>query len=157
MEKLAKNKALIILSAILLVANLVILSLWLFGRDHKPSKPQQGNALTNFLKNDVKFDENQFRQFETAKHLHWDSMKPMFSQLSNSKQRFFKLAIADTASKAEVDSLANIIGQNQASIDKAFLGHFRQIRRLCRKDQKPVFDSLFPQVVRKMSGGKSKK
>lgn len=157
MERLAKNKALIILSAILLVANLVILSLWLFGREEKRSSHPPRGVMSAFLKNDVHFDEGQLEVYHSAKRDHWSKMKPLFNELSEAKQELFKLTLIDSASSSQVDSLANIVGQKQANLDKAMLGHFKQVRKICRSEQVQVFDSLFPGIVSKMSGTRTKR
>ena len=156
MERLAKNKALVILSAILLVANLVILSLWLFGKEQKQGR-HPGGMMSGFLKNDVRFDEGQLETYYAAKKDHWSKMKPLFNELSGAKQELFKLTSVDNASPSQVDSLANIVGQKQANLDKAMLGHFKQVRKICKSEQVQVFDSLFPGIVSRMSGTKTKR
>ncbi len=159
MERLAKNKALIILSAILLVFNLVILSFWLFGsqrNDHKAGKGERG-MITTFLKSEIGFNEAQLQQYEAAKKQHWSGMRPLFEDLAASKQQLFQLVAAPDTTSSRIDSLADIVGDKQASIEKRMLLHFGRIRSICTPQQTAKFDSLFPGVVKKMTEGRRNK
>ena len=153
MERLAKNKLLILLVGILLLANIIMLSFWLF----KPKTQSHNNSgnknskgmVSGFLKKDLNFTDDQLKRFDTLRSAHFERIKPFYKELNNSKEVLFSRIYASSDSSA-IDSLANEIGERQAEIDKNFLNHFRQIRELCTEEQKPAFDSLFPGLVKKM-------
>lgn len=152
MERLAKNKLLILLVGILLLANIIMLSFWLF----KPKSDNHNNSgnknskgmVSGFLKKDLNFSEEQLKRFDTLRTAHFEKIKPFYKELNKSKEVLFSQTYSSDSSS--IDSLANEIGKRQAEIDKNFLNHFRQIRELCTEEQKPAFDSLFPGMIKKM-------
>lgn len=153
MERLAKNKLLILLVGILLLANIIMLSFWLF----KPKSDNHNNSgnknskgmVSGFLKKDLNFSEEQLKRFDTLRTAHFEKIKPFYKELNKSKEVLFSRVYASSDSSV-IDSLANEIGKRQAEIDKKFLNHFQQIRELCTEEQKPAFDSLFPGMIKKM-------
>ena len=152
MERLAKNKLLILLVGILLLANIIMLSFWLFKpksdtHNNNANKNSKG-MVSGFLKKDLNFTDDQLKRFDTLRSAHFESIKPLYRELNNSKEVLLSQAYSSDSSA--IDSLANEIGKHQAKIDKKFLNHFRQIRELCTEEQKPAFDSLFPGLVKKM-------
>lgn len=153
MERLAKNKLLILLVGILLLANIIMLSFWLFkpkSQNHNNSGNKNSKGMVSgFLKKELNFNDDQLKRFDTLRSAHFERIKPFYRELNNSKEVLFSRAYVTSDSSA-IDSLANEIGKRQAEIDKNFLNHFRQIRELCTEDQKPAFDSLFPGLVKKM-------
>ncbi len=152
MERLAKNKLLILLVGILLLANIIMLSFWLFkpkSQNHNNSGNKNSKGMVSgFLKKDLNFTDDQLKRFDTLRSAHFERIKPFYKELNNSKEVLFSLTYSSDSSA--IDSLANEIGKRQAEIDKNFLNHFRQIRELCTEEQKPAFDSLFPGLVKKM-------
>lgn len=152
MERLAKNKLLILLVGILLLANIIMLSFWLFkpkSQNHNNSGNKNSKGMVSgFLKKDLNFSDDQLKRFDTLRSAHFERIKPYYRELNNSKEVLFSQTYSSDSSA--IDSLANEIGKRQAEIDKNFLNHFRQIRELCTEEQKPAFDSLFPGLVKKM-------
>lgn len=152
MERLAKNKLLILLVGILLLANIIMLSFWLFkpkSQNHNNSGNKNSKGMVSgFLKKDLNFTDDQLKRFDTLRSAHFERIKPFYKELNNSKEVLFSQTYSSDSSA--IDSLANEIGKRQADIDKNFLNHFRQIRELCTEEQKPAFDSLFPGLVKKM-------
>jgi hypothetical protein len=152
MERLAKNKILILLVGILLLANIIMLSFWLFKpKSHNSSNSGNKNPkgmVSGFLKKDLNFTDDQLKRFDTLRSAHFEAIKPFYRELNNSKEVLFSQAYSSDSSA--IDSLASEVGKHQAEIDKKFLNHFRQIRALCTEEQKPAFDSLFPGLVKKM-------
>lgn len=153
MERLAKNKLLILLVGILLLANIIMLSFWLFkpkAQSHNNSGNKSSKGMVSgFLKKDLNFSDEQLKRFDTLRTAHFERIKPFYRELNNSKEVLFGRVYA-SADSSVIDSLAAEIGKRQADIDKNFLNHFRQIRELCTEEQKPAFDSLFPGVIKKM-------
>jgi periplasmic protein CpxP/Spy len=152
MERLAKNKLLILLVGILLLANIIMLSFWLFkpkSQNHNNSGNKNSKGMVSgFLKKDLNFTDDQLKRFDTLRSAHFERIKPFYRELNNSKEVLFSQTYSSDSSA--IDSLASEIGKRQAEIDKNFLNHFRQIRELCTEEQKPAFDSLFPGLVKKM-------
>lgn len=153
MERIAKNKALIILVGILLVTNIISLALWLKDddRQHQQKTNKSGQSrFSTFLKNDVKFNENQLKEYEAMRKDYWQKAKPMLNELNQQKMAMFNKVTEDSVSPRQLDSMAGRIGNKQAEIDKAFFNHFREIRSKCNESQRPAFDSGFPAMVNKM-------
>ena len=52
---------------------------------------------------------------------------------------------------------AAAISNKQAFLDVSMLQHFKNVRRLCKAEQLPKFDSLFKNVIQRFTHGKSAK
>lgn len=153
MERIAKNKALIILVGILLLTNIISLALWLKDDNHRqPPRSNKGgqSRFSTFLKNDVKFSEEQMKEYEALRKEYWQKAKPMLTELNQQKLSMFNKVTDDSVSISLIDSMARNIGSKQAEVDKAFFNHFREIRSRCNDSQRPAFDSGFPTMVNKM-------
>ena len=77
-------------------------------------------------------------------------MKPFFDSIHSSKDSFFNLLSFD-ASDSMVNKTAAIIGEKQVLLDLHMYRHLKNVRELCTPEQLPKFDSLFKNVVAKMT------
>ncbi|MCK7556416.1 hypothetical protein MKQ70_15890 [Chitinophaga sedimenti] len=68
------------------------------------------------------------------------------------KDSFYQQLYRDAVPDSVVSSYGDSIALKQKSIDMQVFRHFQQVRGLCTDEQRPRFDSLVNQVIRKMSG-----
>ena len=155
MNRYSNSRPLFLIIGVLLISNIVLLILFL---NKKPEiKPETRGRFVEFLRRDVGFQEEQIKEYESLKDGHRQKMKILFDELQKTKANFFLQLREADATTANIDSAAALIGERQAALDKQIYYHFGRLRTLCNPAQLQKFDSLFPQVIKRMtSGGQGK-
>jgi Spy/CpxP family protein refolding chaperone len=155
MRSVLKNKVLVSIIGILLLANIAMLVFLVSGmrkpdRDHAENKKPMHSTVF-LLENKIGFDKQQINQFNELKEEHYKKLNPLFEDLRVTKNNFFVL-VKDPVSDSDVDSLASIIGQKQKSLDLQVFRTIQEVRSLCTPEQQAKFDSLLPKIAYKMVG-----
>lgn len=158
MNKFSNNRALILIIAILLISNIALIFL-VFNRNKEttpPSRERQGGGFTEFLRTDIGFTPGQITAYDSLKLIHRQKMKPLFEDLQKTKTTYFLQLRDSTLSTTIIDSSAAAIGEKQVSLDKQLYTYFSNLRKICTPNQLQKFDSLFPQVIKRMTSGQSR-
>jgi len=143
-----QKKVLIVIIAILLIANVAMLAFFLQKKEpEKPRRPDRKTVIANFLKNDLGFNKQQLIQFDTLSKLAHQKMGALYDSSKNNKNGFTDSAINFAANEA---------GASQKIMESQMLYHIKSIRQLCTPGQLPKFDSLFYKVFNKRGGDKKK-
>lgn len=150
---LHNNKALIVIIIILLLVNITLVAFFI-GTKPPPRKESRNDnnnkeRLSVFLK-DIGFDQQQLSQFDSLRKEHWSTIKPLFKGMNASKDRFYQHLSDSVINEAELNIITDSIGLRQKDMDRQVFNYFRSIRGLCTEGQKPVYDSLIQNVVRRM-------
>ena len=148
----SKNKVLAFIIAVLLLANIATLIYFIgykgpYGRGNRGDR---SGGMSEFLKKDIGFNEQQLKAFDSLKQQHRSAMRPLFEALGRSKDSLYQLLSYPSVSDSAVDAAAMNVGKRQAEIETRFFHNFSAIRSLCTEEQKPKFDSLVPAAIRKM-------
>lgn len=152
-----RNKWLIGIIAILLLTNITLLFFFLRQDPAKQErKDRPGLGFSEFLRKDVGFSPEQMKLFDSLRTEHFKRMRPMFDNISNTKNTFYYRLSDPTLTDSSVDSVAQPIGREQVELDALIFRHFRRVRNICTPEQQKKFDSLFPQIVKKMTGSNRK-
>lgn len=151
-----KARSLGYIAGFLLLSNIIMLVFFIGINDSKKNVHIKENHIGNFLKNEIGFDDKQMEQYQLLKKSDLDSMKPYFTALRASKDSFYRFVTVPT-SDSDIKEQSRKIGQSQIEVDNQMLIHFKKVRNLCRTDQLPKFDSLFKNVIGKITTGKMKK
>jgi hypothetical protein len=77
-------------------------------------------------------------------------MKPLFRQLTKSKEDFFSLIYQQGVSDSVLSSYASKIGEKQMELDMSTFHYFQSIKALCNEEQKPKMDSFIKQIVKRI-------
>jgi Spy/CpxP family protein refolding chaperone len=102
------------------------------------------------LKNDVGFNDQQMAEYEDRVNLHRRQMRPLFEDISRTKEAFYQMLTKPGTQDSLLNSAAKEIGEKQKLIDLKIFMHFQNIRQLCTPAQQPMFDSLILRVVHRM-------
>lgn len=166
-ETFARNKVLSLLVLILLLTNILLVVFFVYMKQAGP--PQSGahkddrgpggkNEVEQMLEKQVGFTPEQMTTYKELKERHWDKMKPIFGEMRDAKETFFKMIDHSIETDSIVIAAADSIAARQKEMDLATFRHFRQVRDLCTPEQRPAFDSLVHQsIMRKMTGRKNPK
>ena len=147
----SRSKILIFIIAVLLIANIAMLVFFKRPDDDKRNIPDKNRfGLTPFLKDQMKFSEDQMKTFEQLKANHKETVHPYFDSLKSAKTELYKLLDTPTVTDSTVSMISAKIGKNQGEIDRLFFVYFQKVRDLCTPDQRVKFDTLFPPMWQRM-------
>jgi periplasmic protein CpxP/Spy len=152
---MTKNKILILLVAVLLLANITLLYFFLNKPQHsKGGRPDREAAMTAFLEKEIGFGPQQLKQYDSLGNAHREKMRTVFDTMRSAKEQMLKelsaANFADTAMMQAADQSA----AKQREMELAMLQHFKSIRNLCTPAQQPKFDSLYYKMMWRRGGMK---
>lgn len=131
----------------LLVLNLGTLVFLWQAREKQPGQPPPGGNAADFIVHALKLDDQQQKQFAALRDQHQAVVRQAREQDRKLHDLYFDLLKADTPDRAKADSVAGLFAIERKRIDSATFEHFRQLRGLCRDEQKKLFDNVIDQVV----------
>ncbi|MEP7164971.1 MAG: periplasmic heavy metal sensor [Ferruginibacter sp.] len=151
-----KNKVLIIIIGILLIANIVTLSLFLLNKQEhsRPGRPDKKAQVTAFLKKEVGFTEDQLVRYDTISNEHRSKLKTVFDDMAEGREQIFQKLSADSFNDSAIDVAANAIADQQKGFEIIMLSHLKDIRNICTPAQRAVFDTGFYKIIAKRGEGR---
>jgi Spy/CpxP family protein refolding chaperone len=157
-NKQNRSKVFIAIIAILLVANIAMVSFFLMKKDgaRREKKPEWKTVISGFLKTEIGFDTVQLKQYDSLSNRHKDNMKKMTDSLRTTKDKQFKELAAANFSDSAMNTVADRSAATQKAMELRMFNHLKKIRLLCTPEQQPKFDSLFGKVLNRR-GGENKK
>ena len=114
---MSRNKLLLFIVAILLLANVVLLYFLFKGESNSKSQPRERRGISEQLKNDVGFNEEQLKAYELRREKHMGEMKGLFEELRQTKEQFFTTVQNPQAADSIIQRGANTIAEKQKLID----------------------------------------
>ena len=146
-----KSKVLISIIGILLLANIALVSFFLLNKkDRKHEKRMdRKTVISNFLKNEIGFNDVQMQQYDSLSTWHSKYMKTMFETARNTKDRQFRELTAANFSDSVMNAIAEQSAASQKAMELQMFNHLKQVRALNTPEQLPKFDSLFVKVLNK--------
>ena len=153
-----KIRSLTFIIAFLLVTNIAMLLFFIFSKPCTNSpKPKEENLVSTFLKDEIKFDDQQMDVYQQVRKKDFEKARPMLQALSESKNNFYQNIHHDDVPDSVVKKSVSVIGKKQIIVDMQMLQHFKNVRNICTPQQLPKFDSLFKTVIAKITAGKHRK
>ena len=156
MRNVLRNKVLVTIIGILLLANIAMLVFFISGMK-KPDRESPAEAkppahnTESFLQTKVGFTDHQIEQFKKLKETHHDKLFPLFEDVRKTKDEFF-LMVKDSHPASYIDSMAMVIGEKQRTLDRNVFETIREVRNICTPQQKMAFDTLLPKIAYKVAG-----
>jgi len=152
MASTARNKIYVLLIGILLLSNLALVAFFVANKPEKKEvkKEKPGGYMKEALKNEVGFDDQQMATFDDMAAKHKQQMRPLFEDISKTKESFYHLLTQPATPDSLLNSAAREIGEKQRLLDLKIFTHFQNIRELCTPEQRPKFDTLVQRVVHRM-------
>lgn len=153
-----KSKVFLVIIAILVIANIAMLSFLLQKKETSPrvEKPDRKTVISNFLKDEIGFNQSQLTQYDTLSNRQRDKMKSLFEDMRNNKNDQLKQLVAGNFSDSVINQVADQAVVTQKTMNIQMSNHIKSIRELCTPEQLPKFDSLFIKVFSKRSDGRKK-
>jgi hypothetical protein len=155
MSYIRNNKVLLLITSVLLVANIGLLYFFVFnrptGHDKRDMDPKMmRQKAIEKVKTDVGLNDEQAVLYDTLRSQQFRNMKPLFQELTRSKEDFFSLIYQQGVSDSVLNSYASKIGEKQMGLDMSTFHYFQSIKALCNEEQKPKMDSFIKQIVKRI-------
>ncbi len=143
MKSILNNKFVAWLIAILIIANVATLVFFWVGH----IKNQRDNSPKEFLAKKLNFNEIQKNAYFDLAKAHNENAKIIRDQIKINKDHFFQLLKSDTVIDSSRNNAALQVSLSIQSLDILTFEHFKKVRALCTKEQKPIFDELIQKMV----------
>ncbi|MCW3119706.1 MAG: hypothetical protein JWM28_3788 [Chitinophagaceae bacterium] len=154
MSNPSKNKTLVFIIVVLLLANVAMLVyfLWLKQPDKPVRADKNSDRFAEALKKDVGFSDTQLAQYKQLKEAKWDKIKLRFDDLRKAKDNFFRLIGVENINDSILNNAADSIAQRQKSLDLQAFIHLKELREVCSPEQQPKYDSLVQRIFHRITG-----
>ena len=156
MSYLRNHKLLLLIVGVLLVANIGLLYFFVFNRPQKPPRPPLANPIEKVQK-EVGLNDEQAALYDSLRTKQFKNMKPLFQDLTKSKEDFFSLIYQPNISDSVLNAYASRIGEKQMALDISTFHYFQSIKALCTEEQKPEMDSVIKQIVKRIINNGSRR
>ncbi|MEO7983415.1 MAG: periplasmic heavy metal sensor [Bacteroidota bacterium] len=148
MNPASKNKLLLWLIALLVVANIASITLFWLGKGKQPSPPK--GTPNEFLVKELKLDTKQQEQLELLVKEHRQAAEQLRTKTREAKEAFFDLLKQPTITDSIKKEAAQKISVSTEELDLLTLAHFQKIRALCNPEQQKNFDQIIHELTRMM-------
>jgi hypothetical protein len=147
MRNLAKNKWILFLLGILLLANIsLLLGFFVFGDGPGSARERREDVFKTFSTK-MHLTGEQEKAFRAMKESHAESMKPLWDSIRKTKESLY----SELGNPSQGDSLAELISARLATLnreaDLRLFHHFQEVRKQCTPEQQAIFDTLIPHVM----------
>jgi hypothetical protein len=116
----------------------------------RPSDKEMHDMAIEKVKNEVGLNDEQAVLYDSLRTKQFRNMKPLFKELTKSKEDFFSLIYLQGVSDSVLNSYASRIGEKQMELDISTFHYFQSIKELCKEEQKPKMDSFIKQIVKRI-------
>lgn len=148
MKNLVKNKITTWVIALLILANITTLVFYWIGH----FRNQRNNSPKEFLAKKLDFNDSQKNQYFDLAKEHNENAQKIRQQIKIEKELLFELLKSDKNIDSTRNDAALKISIAIQSLDILTFEHFKKVRALCTKDQKPKFDELIQKMVQSVNG-----
>ena len=136
---------------LLLVCNIsLMLSIWC--RPGRGADGPRHEAPREFVIRNLAFSDAQIKQYDVLIPAHQQAMRRLRQEAMNYREALFANLNNPNRDTLLADSLTNLIATTQKQIEIITYNHFRQVRAICTDKQKPEFDRIIDDVIKKMNG-----
>ena len=143
-----KNKLLMWLVVLLLIANAITITMFWLSREKHP-QPMRGTPQ-NFLVESLKLDAKQQEQLEVLVKEHRQAAEQLRMKTKDSKEALFDLLKQLNVSDSTKQAAAKAVSVTTEELDLLTLNHFQKVRALCNLEQQKKFDEIINDVIRMM-------
>ena len=151
-----RTKVFILITAILLIANIALLVLY-FQQDKQHKRQDRKTYIAAFLKKEIGFTQGQLAKFDTLSNSHRAKISQVFDSQKVNKAVEFEQLVKGDFSDSIINIVAGASAASQKNAEALFFTHMKNIRLLCTPQQLPAFDSLFVKVLTRRSSEGSRK
>ena len=153
MSYIRNNRVLLLITSVLLIANIGLLYYFVFNKPAHPPRPsdkEMHDMAIEKVKNEVGLNDEQAVAYDSLRTQQSRRMRPLSKDITKSKEDFFSLIYQQGVNDSVLNSYASKIGEKQMELDVSTFHYFQSIKELCKEEQKPKMDSFIKQIVKRI-------
>lgn len=147
-----RKRSLLTAAIVSLVAlNAISLGFLWVGRHHEGPRWHRSEGPESFDRI-LALDEGQKKQFDALRKAHFTATGLILSNIHETRLALVNAMITNPENPSLLSELSSRIGNDQARLDRLFVDHFAQLRKICRDDQRARLDSHLREMIRSPHG-----
>jgi len=155
MKQFTQNKFLVLLVAILLVANLcLMLYFFVYKNRHEP---ERSRPVSDFVQKELGLNADQTEKFKQLRDQHRAAVKPVVDEMKKLKDSLYNLLQNPQANDSAAKAIAKQVGDKQEEWEMLIFHHFEKVRAICDSSQLPKLDTLVHRMIAKWPWMRKKK
>lgn len=139
-----RNRFFLFVIVCLVLSNIVALVLFF---THKPPHLRDDNRPRNLVIERLHFDQKQIEAYDILIKDHRKKIHRLDDQIRDAKKQLYG-SLGENYSPKEKDSLIRVLNKLQFEIENVHVGHFLEIKALCKNEQLEDFDELSQEMSR---------
>jgi hypothetical protein len=139
---MSKIKFLTLLSVALAIINLVLIGFFLLGPAHGKEK----NAPKEYILKQLNLDVEQVAKYDVLIEAHQKDRKALNRKIMTLRNELYPIALKDENASKKDQVLVQLASVHQ-DLELLHLGHFEELKKICREDQKKDFDALVDELT----------
>jgi len=155
MKQFTQNKFLVLLVAILLVANLCLMLYFFVFKDRHA--PERSHPVSDLMQKELGLNADQTAKFKQLRDQHRAAVKPVVDEMKRLKDSLYSLLQNPQASDSTAKVIAKRIGEKQEEFEILIYHHFEKVREICDSSQLPKLDTLVHRMINKWPWMRKKK
>jgi Spy/CpxP family protein refolding chaperone len=155
MKQFTQNKFLVLLVAILLVANLCLMLYFFVFKNHR--EPERSRPVSDFVQKELGLNADQTEKFKQLRDQHRAAVKPVVDEMKKLKDSLYNLLQNPQANDSAAKAIAKQIGEKQEEWEMLIFHHFEKVRAICDSSQLPKLDTLVHRMINKWPWMRKKK
>jgi len=155
MKQFTQNKLLVLLVAILLVANLCLMLYFFVFKNHH--EPEKSRPVSDFVQKELGLNAEQAEKFKQLRDEHKAAVKPVVDDMKRLKNSLYNLLQNPQANDSAAKAIAKQIGEKQQEWEMLIFYHFEKVRAICDSSQLPKLDTLLHRMIDKWPGMRKRK
>lgn len=155
MKQFTQNKFLVLLVAILLVANLCLMLYFFVFKDRH--EPERSRPVSDYMQRELGLNPEQTEKFKQLRDEHRAAVKPVVDDMKRLKDSLYKLLQDPQANDSSARAIAEQIGDKQEEWEILIFHHFEKVRAICDSSQLPKLDTMVHKLINKWPWMRKKK
>jgi hypothetical protein len=145
-----KIKSLYILVGVLLLINIATLGfIWYTTikiKTEQEMRPPRPDNKGSFLADELGFTGEQLNKFDTLRKEHHQRVQKIIREAKELKDQLFDCIKTEDDAKAK--EFAGKLSENNKAMELLTYEHFKEVRKICKEEQKVKFDRILIELVR---------
>lgn len=150
------NKILSIAVVLLLLVNIALVIFMVKGKKRAPHR-KEGKEPFEMMVKELEMTEQQKTDYKSQKEEHFKNLRPVVDSLRSARTAYFDLVKDPAVNDSLAEKYNRVILDQQATINKMTLTHFRSVRNIFTPAQQPKFDAFIKKMVQRKRDSSAKR
>jgi hypothetical protein len=155
MKQFTQNRFLVLLVAILLVANLCLMLYFFVFKDRHAQ--ERSHPVSDLMQKELGLNADQTEKFKQLRDQHRAAVKPVVDEMKRLKDSLYNLLQNPQANDSAAKVIARKIGAKQEEWELLIYHNFENVRAICDSSQLPKLDTLVHRMINKWPWMRKKK